>query len=68
MGGRGYAATGRASPDVASLGERFAVVYDCQTIAVGGTFASTLSWGAVISSLILRLAHGYFGLNTVGIV
>ena len=36
-----YAPTGRATPDVAALGEGFQVVIGAQTASVGGTSAST---------------------------
>merc|ERR1712193_47555 len=39
-------------PDVSLLGEKFAVVTGSgQTVAVGGTSASTPTWGAIISLL-----------------
>jgi tripeptidyl-peptidase-1 len=63
-----YATNGRASPDVALLGEKFAVVDGGQTIAVGGTSASTPSWGAVISLLNEECLSASGGSKTLGFV
>merc|ERR1712048_408511 len=63
-----YAQNGRASPDVALLGEKFAVVDNGQTIAVGGTSASTPSWGAVISLLNEQCLAASGGKKTLGFV
>lgn len=64
-----YAQNGRASPDVALLGEKFAVVTGSgQTIAVGGTSASTPSWGAVISLLNEECLSASGGKKTLGFV
>jgi len=51
-----YASNGRGSPDVSLLGEQFEVYTSgffggLEKIAVGGTSASTPSWGAIISLL-----------------
>merc|ERR1712190_359400 len=51
-----FASNGRASPDVALLGEQFDVYTSgpfggLEKVAVGGTSASTPSWGAIISLL-----------------
>merc|ERR1719401_1737592 len=51
-----YATSGRASPDVSLLGEQFEVYTSgpfggLEKLAVGGTSASTPSWGAIISLL-----------------
>jgi tripeptidyl-peptidase-1 len=51
IGSKKYAAGGRASPDVSLLGEQFAVEDNGRVMAVGGTSASTPSWGAIISLL-----------------
>merc|ERR1711904_442406 len=64
-----YAQNGRASPDVALLGEKFAVVTGSgQTIAVGGTSASTPSWGAVISLLNEECLSASNGAKTLGFI
>jgi len=64
-----YAQNGRASPDVALLGEKFAVIIGRdQTIAVGGTSASTPSWGAVISLLNEECLSASGGSKTLGFV
>lgn len=64
-----YATTGRGSPDVALLGEKFAVVVGTgSTIAVGGTSASTPSWGAIISLLNEECLTASGGTKTLGFV
>jgi len=64
-----YAKGGRGSPDVALLGEQFAVVTGTgQTIVVGGTSASTPSWGAVISLLNEECLSASGGKKTLGFV
>merc|ERR1711976_1081090 len=55
-GSDSYAANGRGSPDVSLLGEQFEVYTSgpfggLEKVAVGGTSASTPSWGAIISLL-----------------
>merc|ERR1711862_683469 len=67
-GTKTYTASGRASPDVALLGENFAVVDNGQTIAVGGTSASTPSWGAIISLLNEDCLAASGGSKTLGFV
>merc|ERR1712176_121863 len=51
IGSKSYATNGRASPDVSLLGEQFIVEDGGQVLSVGGTSASTPSWGAIISLL-----------------
>merc|ERR1719201_1619008 len=63
-----YAQKGRASPDVALLGEKFAVVDGGRTLAVGGTSASTPSWGAIISLLNEECLSASGGEKTLGFV
>merc|ERR1711981_1409932 len=63
-----YAKNGRASPDVALLGEKFAVVDGGRTLAVGGTSASTPSWGAIISLLNEECLSASGGKKTLGFV
>lgn len=63
-----YATTGRGSPDVALLGEKFAVIDNGRTMAVGGTSASTPSWGAVISLLNEECLAASAGTKTLGFV
>jgi tripeptidyl-peptidase-1 len=67
-GTKKYATNGRASPDVALLGENFAVVDGGQTISVGGTSASTPSWGAIISLLNEDCLAASGGKKTLGFV
>jgi tripeptidyl-peptidase-1 len=55
-GSDSYATNGRGSPDVSLLGEQFEVYTSgpfggIEKVAVGGTSASTPSWGAIISLL-----------------
>jgi len=63
-----YAANGRGSPDVALLGEKFAVIDNGQTIAVGGTSASTPSWGGIIALLNQDCLTASGGKKTLGFV
>merc|ERR1711869_145194 len=63
-----YATTGRGSPDVALLGEKFAVIDNGRTLSVGGTSASTPSWGAVISLLNEECLSASGGSKTLGFV
>jgi len=63
-----YATNGRGSPDVALLGEKFAVIDGGQTIAVGGTSASTPSWGGIISLLNEECLSASGGSKTLGFV
>jgi len=69
IGNLKYAANGRASPDVSLLGEKFAVVTGSgQTVAVGGTSASTPTWGAIISLLNEECLSASGGSKTLGFV
>jgi tripeptidyl-peptidase-1 len=68
IGTKTYATKGRASPDVSLLGEQFAVVANGQTIVVGGTSASTPSWGAIISLLNEECLSASGGSKTLGFV
>merc|ERR1711966_358099 len=68
IGSKSYAANGRATPDVALLGEKFAVEDGGRVMAVGGTSASTPSWGAVISLLNEECLTASGGKKTLGFV
>merc|ERR1711981_520703 len=68
IGSKSYAPNGRASPDVALLGEKFAVEDGGRVMAVGGTSASTPSWGAVISLLNNVCLSASGGKKTLGFV
>jgi len=69
IGSSKYAPNGRASPDVSLLGEKFAVITGSgQTIAVGGTSASTPSWGAIISLLNEECLSASGGSKTLGFI
>merc|ERR1719469_716235 len=68
IGSKKYAPNGRASPDVALLGEKFAVEDDGRVLAVGGTSASTPSWGAIISLLNEDCLSASGGKKTLGFV
>jgi len=69
IGSLKYAKNGRASPDVSLLGEQFTVVEGSdQTILVGGTSASTPSWGAIISLLNEECLSASGGSKTLGFV
>lgn len=46
-----FPAGGRATPDVAALGEGFQVVNDGRIVSVGGTSASTPTFAALVSLL-----------------
>jgi len=68
-----YAQNGRASPDVSLLGEQFEVYTSgflgrLEKIAVGGTSASTPSWGAIISLLNDECLSASGGSKTLGFV
>merc|ERR1719506_411954 len=68
-GSDSYATNGRASPDVSLLGEQFEIITGSgQTIAVGGTSASTPSWGAIISLLNEECLSASGGSKTLGFV
>merc|ERR1712194_838031 len=68
IGSKKYAAGGRASPDVSLLGEQFAVEDNGRVMAVGGTSASTPSWGAIISLLNEDCLSASGGSKTLGFV
>merc|ERR1711939_564028 len=68
-----YATGGRGSPDVSLLGEQFEVYTSgyfggLQKMAVGGTSASTPSWGAIISLLNEECLSASSGSKTLGFV
>merc|ERR1712100_913006 len=68
-----YAKSGRGSPDVSLLGEQFEVYTSgwnggLQKMAVGGTSASTPSWGAIISLLNEECLSASGGSKTLGFV
>merc|ERR1712054_710932 len=64
---------GRASPDVSALAEQFEVITSgpfggTETVVVGGTSASTPSWGAIISLLNEECLSASGGSKTLGFV
>jgi tripeptidyl-peptidase-1 len=68
-----YATNGRASPDVSLLGEQFEVYTSSpfggiEKLAVGGTSASTPTWGAIISLLNEECLSASGGSKTLGFV
>merc|ERR1712100_188333 len=68
-----YATNGRGSPDVSLLGEQFEVYTSgpfggLEKIAVGGTSASTPTWGAIISLLNGECLSASGGNKTLGFV
>merc|ERR1712178_533792 len=68
-----YAQNGRGSPDVSLLGEKFEVYTSgynggLEKLAVGGTSASTPSWGAIISLLNEECLSASGGSKTLGFV
>jgi len=68
-----YAKNGRGSPDVSLLGEQFEVYTSgifggLEKVAVGGTSASTPSWGAIISLLNEECLSASGGSKTLGFV
>merc|ERR1712139_49467 len=68
-----YATNGRGSPDVSLLGEQFEVYTSgpfggTETVIVGGTSASTPSWGAIISLLNEECLSASGGSKTLGFV
>merc|ERR1719162_2502997 len=68
-GSNTYATKGRGSPDVSLLGEKFAVIEGTgQTISVGGTSASTPTWGAIVSLLNEECLSASAGKKTLGFV
>jgi len=68
IGSSKYASNGRASPDVALLGEQFLVEVQGQATLVGGTSASTPTWGAIISLLNEECLAASAGKKTLGFV
>merc|ERR1712050_488401 len=72
-GTNSYATNGRGSPDVSLLGEQFEVYTSgifggLQKEAVGGTSASTPTWGAIISLLNEECLSASGGSKTLGFV
>merc|ERR1712176_1698496 len=72
-GSDSYAQNGRGSPDVSLLGEQFEVYTSgffggLEKVAVGGTSASTPSWGAIISLLNEECLSASGGSKTLGFV
>jgi len=72
-GSDSYATNGRGSPDVSLLGEQFEVYTSgffggLEKIAVGGTSASTPTWGAIISLLNEECLSASGGSKTLGFV
>merc|ERR1712039_871230 len=72
-GSNAYATNGRATPDVSLLGEQFEVYSSgpfggLEKLAVGGTSASTPSWGAIISLLNEECLSASGGSKTLGFV
>merc|ERR1711953_1416273 len=72
-GGCTYATNGRGSPDVSLLGAQFEVYTSgpfggLEKLAVGGTSASTPSWGAIISLLNEECLSASGGSKTLGFV
>merc|ERR1712190_708952 len=68
-----FATNGRGSPDVSLLGEQFEVYSSgpfggLEKLAVGGTSASTPSWGAIISLLNEECLAASGGSKTLGFV
>merc|ERR1712151_1040959 len=68
-----YATKGRGSPDVSLLGEQFEVYTSgpfggLEKLAVGGTSASTPSWGAIILLLNEECLSASGGSKTLGFV
>merc|ERR1712178_344593 len=68
IGSKSYATNGRASSDVSLLGEKFAVEDNGRALSVGGTSASTPSWGAIISLLNEDCLASSGGSKTLGFV
>jgi len=68
IGSKSYATNGRASPDVSLLGEQFTVEDGGRALSVGGTSASTPSWGAIISLLNEDCLSASGGSKTLGFV
>jgi tripeptidyl-peptidase-1 len=68
IGSSKYASNGRGTPDVALLGEQFLVEVRGQAMSVGGTSASTPTWGAIISLLNEECLAASAGKKTLGFV
>merc|ERR1712146_635611 len=72
-GSNTYATNGRGSPDVSLLGEQFEVYTSgpfggIEKVVVGGTSASTPTWGAIISLLNEECLSASGGSKTLGFV
>jgi tripeptidyl-peptidase-1 len=63
-----FAQNGRGTPDVALLGQSFQVTVNKRTLGVGGTSASTPTWGAIISLLNEVCLSASGGAKTLGFV
>jgi tripeptidyl-peptidase-1 len=63
-----YAKNGRGTPDVALLGQSFQVEVQKRVESVGGTSASTPTWGAIISLLNEVCLSASNGAKTLGFV
>jgi len=61
-----YATNGRGTPDVALLGQGFQVVVNGRTMGVGGTSASTPTWGGIVSLLNEECLAASSGAKTLG--
>jgi tripeptidyl-peptidase-1 len=68
IGSSKYASNGRGTPDVSLLGEQFLVEVQGQAMSVGGTSASTPTWGAIISLLNEECLAASAGKKTLGFV
>jgi tripeptidyl-peptidase-1 len=63
-----FAENGRGTPDVSLLGQAFQVIVNKRTEGVGGTSASTPTWGAIISLLNEVCLTASSGAKTLGFV
>jgi len=63
-----YASQGRATPDVSLLGEGFEVIANGNEFPVGGTSASTPTWGGIIALLNEVCLSASSGAKTLGFV
>merc|ERR1712066_101172 len=68
IGSLQFAKNGRGTPDVALLGQSFQVEVNKRTMGVGGTSASTPTWGAIISLLNEVCLSASSGSKTLGFV
>merc|ERR1719277_865399 len=68
IGSLQFAKNGRGTPDVALLGQSFQVVANGRTLGVGGTSASTPTWGAIIALLNEVCLTASSGAKTLGFV